>query len=48
MHAPNNSTTSGKSALVTLDKYKNCKLVIVNCAPYDIVLARNEVLGVLE
>jgi Retroviral aspartyl protease len=48
MHAPNNSTTSGMSALVTLDKYKNCKLVIVNCAPYDIVLARNEVLGVLE
>jgi hypothetical protein len=48
VHAPNNPTISGMPALVTLDKYKNCKLVIDNCAPYDIVLARNEVLGVLE
>jgi len=35
-------------ALVTLDKYKHCKLVIDNCAPYEITLARNEVLGVLK
>jgi hypothetical protein len=35
-------------ALVTLDKYKHCKLVIDNCAPYEITLARNDVLGVLE
>jgi hypothetical protein len=48
VHAPNNPTTSGMPALVTLDKYKNCKLVIDNCAPYNIVLARNKVLGVLE
>jgi hypothetical protein len=48
VHAPNNPTFSGMPALVTLDKYKNCKLVIDNCAPYNIVLARNKVLGVLE
>jgi hypothetical protein len=35
-------------AWVTLDKYKNCKVVIDNCAPFDITLARNEVPGVLE
>ncbi len=35
-------------AWVTLDNYKNCKLIIDNCAPYDIVLPRNEILGILE
>jgi transposase InsO family protein len=48
IHAPNNPTISGMPALVTLDKYKHCKLVIDNCAPYEITLARNDVLGVLE
>ena len=48
IHAPTNSTISGMPALVMLDKYKNCKLVIDNCAPYEITRARNEILGVLE
>ncbi len=48
IHAPTNPTISGMPALVTLDKYKHCKLVIDNCAPYEVTLARNEVLGVLE
>jgi hypothetical protein len=44
IHAPTNPTISGMPALVTLDKYRNCKLVIDNCAPYKVTLARNEVL----
>ncbi len=48
IHAPTNPTISGMPALVTLDKYENFKLVIDNCALYEITLARNEVLGVLE
>ena len=48
VHAPQNPTISGMPAWVTLDKYKNCKMVIDNCAPYDVVIARNEILGVLE
>jgi len=35
-------------AWVTIDKFKNCKMVINNCAPYDIVIARNKVVGILE
>jgi len=48
VHAPQNPTISGMPAWVTLDKYKNCKMVIDNCAPYDVVIARNKILGVLE
>ncbi len=35
-------------AWVTLDNYKNCKLIIDNCPLYYIVLPRNEILGMLE
>jgi hypothetical protein len=35
-------------AWVTIDSYKNCKIIIDNCAPNNIVLPRNEILGVLE
>jgi hypothetical protein len=48
IHAPSNPTIAGMPSWVKLDKYKNCKLVIDNCAPFDITLARNEVLGVFE
>ncbi len=48
IHAPQHPAISGMPAWVTLDNYKNCKLIIDNCAPYDIVLPRNEILGVLE
>jgi len=48
IHAPQNPTISGMPAWVTLDKYKNCKMVIGNCLPYNIVIVRNKVLGVLE
>jgi hypothetical protein len=48
IHAPQHPTISGMPAWVSLDSYKNCKIIIDNCAPYDIVLPRNEILGVLE
>ncbi len=48
IHAPQHPTISGMPAWVTLDNYKNCEIIIDNCAPYDIVLPRNEILGVLE
>ncbi len=48
IHTPQHPTISGMPAWVSLDSYKNCKIVIDNCAPYNIVLPRNEILGVLE
>jgi hypothetical protein len=48
IHAPQHPTILGMPAWVTLDTYKNCKLIIDNCAPYDIVLPRNEILVILE
>jgi len=48
IHAPQHPTISGMPAWVTLDDYRNCKLIIDNCAPFDIVLPQNEILGVLE
>ena len=33
IHAPQHPTISGMPAWVTLDNYKNCKLIIDNCAP---------------
>ncbi len=48
VHAPQHPIITGMPAWVTLDNYKKCRLSIDNCAPFDIVLPRNEVLRVLE
>ncbi len=48
IHAPQHPSILGMPAWVSLDTYKNCKISIDNCAPYNIVLPRNEIIGVLE
>jgi hypothetical protein len=48
IHAPQHPTISGMPAWITLDSYKNCKVIIDNCSPYDITIPRNDILGVLE
>ncbi len=48
IHALQHPTISGMPAWVSLDKYKNCKIIIDNCAQLDIVLPRKEILGVLN
>ncbi len=39
---------SGMPAIVTIDKNNNCKLVIDNCAPYDVTIDRNDVIGLKD
>jgi hypothetical protein len=33
---------------VTLDKNKHCKILVDNCASYNLVLPRNNILGILD
>ncbi len=46
--APKNSMLSGMPAIVTVDKNNNCKIVIDNCAPYDVTIDRNDVIALMD
>jgi len=35
-------------AIVTVDKNNNCKIVIDNCAPYDVTIDRNDVIALMD
>jgi len=39
---PAKPALSGMPALISCDKHSNCKLVVYNCAPYDITVNRND------
>ncbi len=39
---------SGISSIVSMDKFNNCKIVVENCAPYDVTLERDDILGIME
>jgi len=46
--APKNPMLSGMPAVVTVDKNYNCKIVIDNCAPYDVTNDRNDILALMD
>jgi hypothetical protein len=35
-------------AIITVDKNNNCKLVIENCAPYDVTINRSDVIALMD
>jgi hypothetical protein len=35
-------------SLVSIDSNQNCKIVIENCAPYDVTIQRNDIMGIIE
>ncbi len=35
-------------AVVSIDKNNNCKIVIDNCAPYDVTIDRNDIIGLMN
>ncbi len=47
IHAPHSPMISGMQAVVSLDN-NNCKINIENCAPYNVVIKRNEVIGLVD
>jgi len=46
--APKTPTLSGMPAIVSIDKNNNCKLIVDNCALYDVVIDRNDILGIMD
>ncbi len=39
---------TGMPAIVSIDKNNNCKIIVVNCAPYDVIIDRNDLLGIMD
>jgi hypothetical protein len=38
----------GMPAIVSIDKNNNCKIVLDNCAPYDVTISRNDILSIMD
>jgi hypothetical protein len=39
---------SSMPAIVSVDKNNNCNLVIDNCAPYDVIIDQNDIIGLMD
>jgi len=48
IYAPRTLMLSGLPAVVSIDKINNCKLVIDNCAPYNVTIDRNDIIGLMD
>jgi hypothetical protein len=46
--SPKMPIESGMLAIVLIDKNNNCKIVLDNCAPYDVTISRNNILGIMD
>jgi hypothetical protein len=45
---PKTPMISGMPAIVSIDKNNNCKIILDNCAPYDVTISRNDILGIMD
>ncbi len=48
IYAPRTPMITGMPAIVSIDKNNNCKIIIDNCAPYDVTIDRNDILGIMD
>ncbi len=39
---------SGIPSIITIDKNNICNIIVENCAPYDVTLDRDNILGIME
>jgi hypothetical protein len=46
--APRMPMISGMPSIVNVDENNICNIVVENCAPYDVTLERDNILGVME
>jgi len=47
-HCPGSPTLTGVASLVSINENQNCKVVIENCAPYEVTIKRNDIMGLVE
>jgi hypothetical protein len=48
IHCPGAPTLTGVPSLVSIDSNQNCKIIIENCAPYNVTIERNDIMGIIE
>jgi hypothetical protein len=48
IHCPGAPKLTGVLSLVSIDSNQNCKIVIENCAPYEVTIKRNDIMGIIE
>jgi len=46
--APRMPIISGMPSIVNVEENNICNIIIKNCAPYDVTLERDDILGVME
>ncbi len=46
--APRTPMVSGIQSIVNIDENNICSIVVENCAPYDVTLERDDIIGVME
>jgi len=48
IHCPSNPAISGMPAIVSMDSNNNCKVIMENCAPDDMTIEMNDLMGIIE
>ncbi len=48
IHCPGAPTLTEVPSLVSIDSNQNCKIVIENCAPYEVTMESNDIMGIIE
>ncbi len=48
IHCPGAPTQTGVPLLVSIDNNQNCKIIIKNCAPYEVTIERKDIMGIVE
>ncbi|MFN9945086.1 MAG: hypothetical protein ACK56I_37025, partial [bacterium] len=46
--SPKMPMISGIPAIISIDKNNHCKIILDNCAPYDVTISRNDILGIMD
>jgi hypothetical protein len=48
VHVPCSVLISGMPTIVSMDGTNNCKIIVNNCAPFDIIIERNDIIGLID